>query len=164
MRTWSPTPSRIFIRRGKKPQESSGVGAFLEGNDKISALLPAVKRNIALQKECAGALPALFERCEVMQLNAGMLSISAPNAALATKLKQQLPKLQEYLTQRGWQINAIRIKVQVRRSFEKAAPQKQIALSPPALNALDELGRELPDTPQNASLRDALARLVRRHR
>src|SRR5687767_13208362 len=104
----------------------TGVTDFLRAHDKMATLLPALTRIAALQKECAAILPALFDACSVMQFEAGQLTLSTPNAALATKLKQQLPKLQDALLKRGWQVNAIRIKVQVGKLAEKIVQKKQL--------------------------------------
>ncbi|MBS0307872.1 MAG: hypothetical protein JSS58_02770, partial [Proteobacteria bacterium] len=79
----------------------------------MRTLLPTVTRMAALQKSCETALPVLFESCSVVQYDADQLVLACPNAALASKLKQQLPKLQCDLIRQGWQVNAIRLKVQV---------------------------------------------------
>lgn len=163
MESSSPPPFRINIKRGKKLFEASGVTSFLASNEKISPLLPTIRRNASLQKECGAILPAIFGSCEVLQLADDQLTLSTPNAALASKLKQQLPKLQSQLQQRGWQINAIRIKVQVKKTVEKLLPVKQLVLSEPAVRAFGELENTLDATPQNDALRAALHRLVMRH-
>lgn len=160
MQTSSPPPYRMNLKRGRKSPEASGISAYLLSNDKISPLLPTIKRNATLQKECATALPAIFTSCQILQLAEEQLTLSAPNAALASKLKQQLPKLQSHLQQRGWQINAIRIKVQVSKTIEKPPAIKQLVLSDKAVMAFGELENTLEDTPQNAALRAALSRLV----
>lgn len=154
----------INIKSGRKIPGASGAADFLRSNDKIASLLPTVQRNLALQKDCGVVLPPIFAACEVMQVAEGQLTLSAPNAALATKLKQQCPKLQTYLQERGWQINAIRIKVQVRRVAEKSVTTKQIVFSGKALQAFGELEHALENTPQNAGLRAALVRLLDNHR
>ncbi|WP_235953626.1 DciA family protein [Noviherbaspirillum galbum] len=130
----------------------------------MAALLPAAARLAALQKDCAATLPALFDLCSVMQFDAGQLTLSAPNAAMAAKAKQQLPKLQESLLQRGWQVNAIKIKVQVRKLTEKPRPEKRLALPPQAISALAELRNSLEDSAQNKQLKSALEALLQRHR
>lgn len=89
--------------------------------------------------------------------------MSTPNASIAAKLKQQLPKLQAHLQQTGWQINAIKIKVQVKRAIIKPDPIKQAVLTGSALNAFEELKNNLETTPQNAELKAALARLLNRN-
>lgn len=154
----------INIKRGRKVPGVSGAADFLRSNERLAQLLPTVQRHLALQKDCGSILPPIFASCEVMQVSEGQLTLSAPNAALATKLKQQCPKLQAYLQERGWQINAIRIKVQVKRVIEKPVATKQIAFTGKALQAFDELEQTLEKTQQNAGLRAALARLVDRHR
>ena len=98
-----------------------------------------------------------------MQLADGLLTLSAPNAALATKLKQQCPKLLASLQERGWQINAVRIKVQVRRVVEKAPPVKQLVLPGKALQAFSTLERNLENSSRNTDLLTALSRLLERH-
>jgi hypothetical protein len=149
---------------GSASKVTRGVTDYLRTHDKMAALLPAAARLATLQKDCAAVLPALFDVCSVMQFDAGQLTLSAPNAAMASKAKQQLPKLQEALLQRGWQVNAIKIKVQVRKPLEKTLPQKQIALPPQAISALAELRNTLEDSPQNASLKSALEAMLQRHR
>lgn len=160
----SPPPYRINIKRGRALPTTSGAAEFLRINDAISPLLPTVRRNASLQKDCRAILPAMFDLCEILQLSEGQLTLSVPNASVAAKLKQQCPKLQEALLQRGWQINAIRIKVQVKRVVEKAAPIKQAVLPTNAVQAFANLQNTLDDTPQNAALRAALAQLVQRRK
>lgn len=162
MQASSLSPYRINIKRGKKLAEAAGIASYLRNNDKLAPLLPTIKRNASLQKECESVLPSVFNSCEILQLAEGQLTLSAPNAALASKLKQQLPKLQANLQERGWQINAIRIKVQATKTIEKPRPVKQLVLSDPAVRAFGELENTLEDTPQNQDLRAALQRLVRR--
>ncbi|HJV88060.1 MAG TPA: DciA family protein [Noviherbaspirillum sp.] len=142
----------------------TGVTDFLRAHDKMAVLLPAVTRINALQKECATILPALFEMCSVIQFEAGHLVLATPNAALATKLKQQLPKLQDGLLKRGWQVNAIRIKVQVSNIAEKKTPQKQLTLPGKAMSALASLHESLGDTPHNKALKAAISTMLERHR
>ena len=150
----SPSPAR----------SARGVTEFLGTHDKLGALLPAVARMAQLQKDCARSLPPMFDTCEVLQFATGQLVLAAPNAALAAKLKQQLPKLQENLCRLGWQVNAVRLKVQAGRPAEKPVPPKQLELSPQALPALAALGDQLEDTPRNAALKAAIETMVRRHR
>src|SRR4051794_26402534 len=88
---------------------------FLRSHEQMASLLPAATRMIALQKDCGLIHPALLDTCAVAQFESGQLVLLTPNAAIAAKLKQQLPKLQEGLLKRGWQVNAIRLKVQVSR-------------------------------------------------
>lgn len=152
-------------RQGTQPKkEAKGAADFLRGHDKMGSLLPTVTRMVALQKECTSILPSMFESCAVLHLSDGQLTLATPNAAIATKLKQQLPKLQDKLLKLGWQVNAIRLKVQVSNIPEKSITSKQISLSSGAVSALAELENTLEDSPRNATLRAAIRMMVGRHR
>jgi hypothetical protein len=143
---------------------TKGVADYLRANDTLASLLPAVTRMANLQKDCAAILPATFDACAVLQFESGQLVLSTPNAALAAKLKQQLPKLQDALSQRGWQVNAIRLKVQVGKIVEKPKPIKELRLPAQAVSSLATLSGELEDTPRNQALKAALNAMVQRHR
>lgn len=156
------------------PPKRPGSGSFnrtarditdiLQGHDKLGMLLPAVARMNALTKACSIALPGLFESCFVINFEAGQLVLGAPNAALISKLKQQLPKLQKALQSQGWQVNAIRLKVQVSKIQEKSITSKQISLSNRALAAFAALEGELDSSERNAGLKAALQAMINRHR
>lgn len=148
----------------KRGSSVTGVTDFLRAHDRMATLLPAVTRLIKLQNECSAILPALFDSCAVMQFEAGQLVLSAPNAALATKLRQQLPKLQDNLLKRGWQVSAIRIKVQVGKISEKQTPSKQLVLPARAMSALASLEESLEDSSTNQPLKAAISAMLRRHR
>jgi hypothetical protein len=159
-----PSPFRIHIKRSKKIATASGIADFLQKNDAIAPLLPTLQRNASLQKDCRMSLPAMFEACEVLALDAGQLTLSAPNAALSSKLRQQLPNLLAALQQRGWQINAIRLKLQVGKNIRPEPPEKTIAFSGRALQAFQHLEQNLENSRQNTELKAALQKLLERHR
>ena len=71
--------------------------------------------------------------------------------------------MQEWLIQRGWQVNAIRIKVQVRKIGEKIARQKEIEMSSKALSAFETLRDSLDKSPGNQALTEALSNMLKRH-
>jgi len=152
-----PQPART-----RKAPGATGAVDFLRAHDRMSAILPAITRLAALQRDCAALFPMLFENCTVLHLENGQLTLAAPNAALASRLKQQLPKLQDALLQRGWQVNAIRIKVQVARPPEERPPTRAKSLSKQALASFSALESSLEDTPRNAALRAAIAAMTRR--
>ena len=145
-------------------RSAKGAADFLRAHDKMAAILPGVTRMVALQKACATALPAMFDACAVLQFDSSQLILSTPNAALASKLKQQLPKLQEALLMQGWQVNSIRLKVQVTRSTPRMTKIVPPSLPPVATSAFAELGAALPDSPRNAALKAAIETMVRRRR
>jgi hypothetical protein len=149
---------------GSSPRSALGAVDFLNANDKMASLLPTVARMAALQKDCAAILPGIFTACEVLQFESDKLVLSVPSAALAAKLKQTLPRLRESLLERGWQVSAIRLKVQVDQVVVKTKPEKRATLSGSALVALEDLEKSLEAKPYNAPLRAALQAMVQRHR
>ncbi|NGZ85798.1 DciA family protein [Duganella aceris] len=152
--------SNISITR----RTAVGATDFLRRDAKMAALLPAIQRMASLQKDCAAALPAMFKYCEILAFEDGQLTLSLPNAALAAKLKQQIPKLQETLARRGWQVAGVKLKVQMTKPAEIREPMRVLALSEAAVAAFDQLGADLEQTPQNATLIAALQAMVARRR
>ena len=155
---------RFNYRTQRSGAIPAGASDYLRGDGPMAALMPTVIRLAALQKDCADALPAMFKQCDILQFEAGQLVLATPNAALAAKLKQQLPQLQADLLGRGWQISAIKLKVQVTRSLAPIVHTHALALPGKAMEALTELGDALPASPANAALIAALRRLVRHHK
>jgi hypothetical protein len=160
-------PPNFYAQNGPAAAKNSARGArgasdFLRANDKMAAILPGVTKMVALQKACATNLPAMFELCEVLQFESAQLVLSTPNAALASKLKQQLPKLQETLLTQGWQVNSIRLKVQVARAIPKPARIIPPELPAIATSAFAALGAALENSPRNQALKEAIKAIVQR--
>src|SRR5450631_2560924 len=159
-----PSSSTPAQQGARTAPSAKGAADFLRANEKMAAILPAATRMAALQKDCAAALPAMFNACAVLQFASDQLVIATPNAAVAAKLKQQLPKLQDFLIKRGWQVSAIRLKVQAGRNLENSSAPKQLMLPAQALSALFALDGELEISPRNAALKAAIAAMLGRHR
>ncbi len=148
--------------KARKNSQSVEVNSLLRSQ--IAHLWPTITNITALQKECVSALPQLFLYCQVLQLDDGQLALAAPNAALASKLKQQLPKLQLCLQKAGWQINVIRIKVQVNQALHNEPAEKQCLFTDSALNAFSTLEKNLTGSRHNDELLGALRNLLNRHK
>lgn len=129
----------------------------------MASLLSTVERLVSLERDCKEVLPNGFATSRVLHLEAGDLLLAVPNAAYAAKMKQQLPKLKDGLEKRGWQVNAIRLKVQAAGVVEQERPQKTLALPPQATAAFSELDQNLEKNAGNAALRQALHNLLARH-
>jgi hypothetical protein len=159
--------SSSFIPYQQGPRQTQTVkGAvdFLRAHDKMASILPAVTRMAALQKDCAETLSAMFNTCTVLSFELDQLTLAIPNAAIASKLRQQLPKLQDSLRKCGWQVNAIRLKVQVTQEVAKSETSKKITLPSRAISALATLNNTLEDSPHNKALKAALDAMLQRHR
>jgi hypothetical protein len=129
----------------------------------MAALLPVVERMAALEKDCVSLLATVFGDCRVLSLKEGVLVLAVPNAALSAKLKQKLPNLQNGLAKRGWQVSAIRLKVQVGNIAPKTSSGKDIHFPRQATEAMAALDQALDDSPANQALKAALRDLLQRH-
>lgn len=148
----------------KMRKTSHEATSFLGANARMASLLPTAMRMASLQKDCAAALPPMFSSCDVLSFEDAQLVLATPTSAVAAKLKQQLPKLQAALLKRGWQINNIRLKVQVTRSIAPVVHTQQLSFPQTAVAAFEELGNTLPETPQNATLIAAIKAMAARRR
>ena len=150
------TPAR---RPGQAPKTRE-VFEFLQTSDKLSALLPAARRVGQLQADCEQLLPTLFASCRALQVREGQLQVAVPNAALATSLRQVLPKLQDGLREKGWAIDGIKLKVQPMPA-EPQRPVKKLAnheLPRNAVNSFAELASTLEDSPLKIALQALVSR------
>jgi hypothetical protein len=155
-------PVHIFGTR--KPATTPGVSDLLRGNNGIAGLLPMANRMARLQADCAQALPPMFGQCDILRFEEGSLTLAVANAALAAKLKQQVPKLQAALRQRGWQVEAVKLKVQMTRPTPPEHVARVLELPKMAVSAFEELGDTLPDTPQNKTLIAAIKAMAARRK
>ncbi len=150
---------------GTRDRKTSHVATdFLRSNDRMASLLPAAMRMGRLQQDCAKALPPMFAQCDVLSFQDGALVLAVPSSAVAARLKQMLPKVQATLQQRGWQVESVRLKVQVGRSLEQKAAPRTLELPPTAVDAFEQLAESLPDTAQNKDLVAALKSLAAKRR
>lgn len=151
----------IFGTRNHKT--SIEVADFLRKNDRVAGLLPTAMRLARLQNDCTAVLPA-FANADVLGYQEGTLTLAVPSSAVAARLKQQLSKLQSSLQQHGWQVESVRLKVQVTRAAPQEIEKRSLKLPPTAVQAFEELGDALEDTPQNAGLVAAIKALAAKRR
>jgi hypothetical protein len=154
----------MHIYGTKNRKTSIEVTDFLRRNDKMAGLLPAAMRMASLQSDCAKALPPMFSNCDVLSFEAAHLVLATPSSAVAAKLKQQVPKLLAALQKSGWQVDDIKLKVQVTRSIPPVVHTRQLVLPSTAKSAFEELGSTLAPTEQNASLIAAIKAMAARRR
>lgn len=155
--------ARIVTASAGPATAAHEVGHFLRRHERMASLIPTAQRIMSLQKECLSILPAMFRECAVLRFEAGDLLLAVPHTALAARLKQQAPQLKQALLKRGWQINSIQLKVQVKSTTPVQVTCKEVFLPRTAVASLAALNNELEDTPRNAALKSAIDAMVRRH-
>ncbi len=163
MATRSRTTLKQKTPPSRLPRGTSSVMDSLRAHEELATLMPTVTRLAAIQKDCTSFLPEAFSHCAVLRFDSGQLVLSAPNAAMASRLKQNLLSLQQHLGKVGWQVSSIRFKVQPERAeVWQTGPQKS-PLSSKALAAFSDLERSIEKTPRNEALKTAIQALLRKH-
>jgi hypothetical protein len=169
MSSSSPKSYPFHIYGTRDRRTAFGATDFLRGNNGIASLMPTALRIGNLQRDVKVTLPPMYAGCDVLSLQESVLTLAAPSSAVAAKLKQQLPKLQAGLQKKGWQVESVRIKIQVGRALAQQARLEKksgngLELPPTAVDAFAELGETLPATKQNAQLIAAIQRLAEKRR
>jgi hypothetical protein len=105
-------------------------------------------QDLSLQADRLAELQTLLDLCapvkglRVKSLDQAVLSISAPNASIAAKFRQFEPSVLRSITERGWQVNRIRVRPQLDpdegRRREPARLEKP-TVPPAGLKAMEQL-------------------------
>ena len=135
---------------------------YLGSGETLERLHEHARRLLRLQVAFEAMLPAgLRGACSVGNIKADLLVLLARNGAIATKLKQLAPSLQQQLGEQGIIVSAIQVKVQVNPG-PPPAPEPQFRTIPQAgRSSIEALAASLP---ADAPLRAALERLAARSR
>ena len=137
---------------------SQRIGLLIDRLPQLQGLNRQVRLLLALQDILTEVLPDSLASSTTVALSAAdELVLFADNGAAAAKLKQLAARILIFFRQRGHEVTAIRVQVQV-RIRHNPLPQKQISLSPTARQAISELSATLEPSP----LKSALERLGHR--
>ncbi|KXU88423.1 hypothetical protein CR51_34525 [Caballeronia megalochromosomata] len=142
------------------PRRPQAVADVLDRTDAFRALRAGVEQVAALQRDLSSLLPDyLASNVEPGFIKDGVLALFAAHNALAARLRHLEPRLLSDLQQRGWAVNALKIRVRP-QSMKEPTPPKQARMSPVGASALQELAETLEPSP----LQEALARMASRHK
>ncbi|MGW8182546.1 MAG: DciA family protein [Burkholderiales bacterium] len=138
------------------------IGDLLLQSGELRALSRRTHQLAGLQRAVLEAIPGpLSSVARVKSLRSGTLFIAADNAAAAAKLRQLSPRLLEHLRKLGAQVTGIRVEVQVTMpQMKPGKTSRKQPLKSRTLADFQKLARGLKDSP----LRDAVTRLVQRHK
>ncbi|MDH6150079.1 MULTISPECIES: DciA family protein [Paraburkholderia] len=152
--SFSRPPKPFDLRR---PQPLAEV---LGRTDAFAALRAGVEQIAALEKDLRELLPDyLATSVEPGFIKEGVLALFAAHNALAARLRHLEPRLLADLQQRGWPVQALRIRVRP-QALKEPPPVKQARMTPAGAAALQALSESLEPSP----LQEALARMAARHR
>ncbi|AKJ69967.3 hypothetical protein ABW99_18920 [Pandoraea thiooxydans] len=133
---------------------------LLSQTEAAGSLMATARQLAQLERDLRRLLPpALAANVTVVPPREGTVVLLVAHNALAARLRQQAPSLLDRLRQKGWQLEAVRIRVSLKKIEEPAKPVKEAHLSRQGLSSLRALRDTLPASP----LRDALDKLVTHH-
>lgn len=139
---------------------SQRLNSFFASSQELRQLAGKAKQLLTVQQHYEQAVPPALRRASrIMQCDQQILTISADNGAIASKLRQMAPDLLKHLQKHGYQVTVIQVRVQVTHQPPFSAAVKPV-LSTRGKQQLSELAGKLPDSP----LRRALQGLIRRGR
>jgi hypothetical protein len=139
-----------------RPQMAADV---LARTDAFAALRAGVEQIAALERDLKQWLPDyLATSVEPGCIKNGVLPLFAAHNALAARLRHLEPSLLEGLQQRGWAINALKVRVRPQQAGNPPLV-KQARMTPSGASALLELSETLAPSP----LQEALLKMAARH-
>lgn len=145
-------------RHGRK--QATPVAEALATHDAFAQLRAGVARLRSLEEDLGRCLPDyLRTNVAAASANDGTLTLLTPHSALAARLRHLEPRIIGELRERGWSIDAVKIRIRPAAPVATVAP-KTARMSPVGLACLESLRSSLEDSP----LKDSLARLVSRHK
>jgi len=157
-----PTRATSYRRTRSRGASQDWLG-WLGCDAHMASVVATAQRYAHIRQALAKQLPAgLAGVIRVIKLDEGQLTLAAPSAAHVAKLRQLAPRLLAILTQQGWHVNAINIRIHAPVREDSGAMRPARAVTPldaQALQAFAALHNRLPGGP----LADAVARLLRHH-
>ena len=151
-------PARIGRRRTSRAFATPIVEA-LASSDAFTSLREGVARLQALEGDLGDCLPDyLRSNVAAAGTSDGVLTLLTPHNALAARLRHLEPKVVNALRERGWAVDALKIRIRPLAPTAAAQP-KSARLSQTGLSCL----QALRDTLEPSPLRDAIERMVGRH-
>lgn len=145
--------------RSQNSRRPQPVAEVLGRTDAFAALRAGVEQIAALERDLKQLLPDyLAASVEPGFIKDGVLALFAAHNALAARLRHMEPRLIADLQQRGWAVNALKIRVRP-QPVKEPAPVKQARMTSVGATALQALSESLEKSPLQA----ALARMAGRH-
>lgn len=135
------------------------------GTDRHSAnVLTTARTLLSLEAAIQKMLPAgLAQACRVARMEERRITLAVPSPAYAARLRQLSPSLMAQLTNSGWNLTEVQVKVQaglLRDRMKISQPKQSIPLDSQAVDAFRQLQENLRPGP----LADAVAKLIAHHK
>ena len=133
--------------------------AYLKSADELAQLSAHAERLLALQRIFERIAPQPLARAsQVANYKLGIVVIHAANGAVAAKLRQLEPRLRDEFCKKSLEVTEIRVNVQAWSAPPEPVPAKRAALTPAAIQSLERLCAELPESPLKHALDNMLSK------
>jgi len=158
------TPSQRQARKKTAPDADLSAIGWLGSDQHTAGVLTTARMLLAIE-QAAGAIlpPALRQVCRVARIDRQQVTLAVPGAAHAAKLRQLAPRIAQRLSESGWNLNQVQVRVQ--------AGLPHIGTNPPRAKNVEPLGAQALDAFEalHAALRpgplaDAVSRLLAHHK
>lgn len=154
---------RNVVKTAAVPRADLAIQWLSSGGPSADVLATA-RYLLDLERATHKALPAgLAQACKAARIDGQQMTLAVPSPAHAAKLRQLAPSIAAKLSEQGWNISEVSVKVQARLSENRIKPLQAGNTQPldtAALHAFDELSTRLRPGP----LADAVRRLLNHHR
>ncbi|QAA94074.1 DciA family protein [Pollutimonas thiosulfatoxidans] len=156
--------SKPAARRSQSDAAPAVLALAWLGSDQQGAqVLQTAQNMLAMEQATKGLLPpALAQVCKVARIDRQQITLAVPGAAHASKLRQLAPRIARALSEDGWNVTEVSVRVQagLLQSQTKTSSREVVPLDETALQAFEDLQRSLRPGP----LTDAIERLLGHHR
>ncbi|MFA5489940.1 MAG: DciA family protein [Candidimonas sp.] len=154
---------RNTVKTAAMPRADLAI-QWLSSTGPSADVLATARYLLDLERATRQALPAgLAQACKAARVDGQQMTLAVPSPAHAAKLRQLAPSVAAKLSEQGWNISEVSVKVQARLAENRTKPLQSGNTQPldaAALHAFDELSSRLRPGP----LADAVRRLLSHHK
>jgi hypothetical protein len=144
------------------PKRRTGtLASHLAGDPSLSALLSKAERLASLQEVLSARLPAEAARaCRVANIRGDTVVVHAANNAVAARCRLSVARLADGFRDRYPDVKQVKIEIQTQPAATGGGGHRHRIVIPPPAAPLEQLARDLPDSP----LRNAVLSLATKSR
>ena len=137
---------------------------YLDSHEKVVTLMHTAKQLMEIENACNRILPVWFSNCHILKLENGTLLVGVPNQAVAARIRQKIPFLQNRLGLKGWPVHTVRLKVSFLQNLYREKPVGKKNLSPKAYESFSKLYEQFEQNDTYSPLTRALHQLISGYR
>jgi len=159
-----PTPAERRSRKKNAPLAELSAISWLGSDQRTASVLTTARMLLAIEQAAGEILPpALRQVCRVARMDRQQVTLAVPGAAHAAKLRQLAPRIAQRLSESGWNLNQVQVRVQAGLSHIGTNPPRVKNVEPLGTKALDAF-EALQTSLRPGPLADAVSRLLAHHR